>query len=232
LLPPDVREWLPENHLAWFVIGAVEEMDLGAFYAAYRQDGRARPAYDPAMMVALLLYAYARGTRSSRVIERACLEDVAFRVIAAQQRPDHATIARFVERHQDALAGLFGEVLTLCARAGLAQVGVIAVDGTKVAANASRNENLDYQQRARNSRRSDRRRARSTLRSSGETPLHTQNRLTGVQARDRRYGRRPNHPTLFKTLEGSQPRSENSMRQRDYAWSRLAALAPIRPTQQ
>ena len=148
-MPPDVREWLPENHLAWFVIDAVGEMNLDAFYAAYRVDGRARPAYDPAMMVALLLYAYARGTRSSRVIERACSEDVAFRVIAAQQRPDHATIARFVERHQQALAGLFGEVLTLCARSGLAQVGVLAVDGTKVQANASRNENLDYEQLAR-----------------------------------------------------------------------------------
>ena len=115
-MPPDVREWLPERHLAWFVIDAVGEMDLEAFYAAYRVDGRSRPAYDPAMMVALLLYAYARGIRSSRVIERACEEDVAFRVMAAQQRPDHATIARFVERHQDAIAGLFGEVLTLCAR--------------------------------------------------------------------------------------------------------------------
>ena len=149
LMPPDVREWLPDRHLAWFVIDAVAEMDLDAFYAAYRQDGRARPAYDPAMMVAVLLYAYARGTRSSRVIERACEEDVAFRVLAAQRRPDHATIARFVERHQDAIAGLFGEVLTLCARSGLAKVGVIAVDGTKVHANASRNENLDYEQIAR-----------------------------------------------------------------------------------
>src|SRR5919202_1829644 len=149
LMPPDVREWLTERHLAWFVIDAVAEMDLGAFYAAHRVDGRSRPPYDPAMMVALLRYAYARGIRSSRVIERACDEDVAFRVLAAQQRPDHATIARFVERHQDALAGLFGEVLTLCARSGLVKVGVIAVDGTKVRANASRNENLDYEQLAR-----------------------------------------------------------------------------------
>jgi transposase len=149
LMPPDVREWLPENHLAWFVISAVEEMNLDAFYAAHRVDGRSRPPYDPAMMVALLLYAYARGIPSSRVIERACAEDVAFRVIAAQQRPDHATIARFLERHQVALAGLFAEVLTLCARSGLAKVGVIAVDGTKVQANASRNENLDYEQLAR-----------------------------------------------------------------------------------
>jgi transposase len=149
LLPPDVREWLPSGHLAWFVIDAVAEMNLEGFYAAYRVDGRSRPPYDPAMMVAVLLYAYARGIRSSRVIERACEEDVAFRVLAAQERPDHATLARFVERHQEAIAGLFGEVLTLCARSGLVKVGVIAVDGTKVHANASRDENVDYEQLAR-----------------------------------------------------------------------------------
>jgi transposase len=149
LMPPDLREWLPEGHLAWFVIEAVEEMELDVFYGAYRRDGRSRPAYDPAMMVGLLLYAYARGMRSSRAIERACEEDVAFRVISAQQRPDHATIARFIERHQDAIAGLFGEVLALCAKAGLAKVGVIAVDGTKLHANASRDANLDYEQIAR-----------------------------------------------------------------------------------
>jgi transposase len=141
-MPPDVRDWLPEDRLAWFLIDAVAEMHLDAFYAAYRVDERSRPAYDPAMMVAVLPYSYARGNRASRQIERACEEDVAFRVLAAQQRPDHATIARFVERHHDAIAGLFGEVLTLCARQGLASVGVIAVDGTKVPGNA----NLDYEQ--------------------------------------------------------------------------------------
>ena len=149
LMPPDVREWLPEKHLAWFVLAAVEEMDLWPFYEAYRVDGRSRPAYEPAMMVGLLLYAYARGIRSSRVIERACVEDVAFRVVAAQQRPDHATIARFIERHEAALGGLFGEVLLLCARSGLANVGVIAIDGTKLQANASRDANVDYEQLAR-----------------------------------------------------------------------------------
>jgi transposase len=105
LLPPDVREWLPEGHLGWFVIDAVAPMDLAAFYAAYRQDGHGRAGFEPAMMVALLLYAYARGIRSSRAIERACEEDVAFGVLAAQQVPDHATIARFRQRHQDAVAG-------------------------------------------------------------------------------------------------------------------------------
>ena len=149
LMPPDVREWLPAGHLSWFVLDAVAAMDLDVFYGAYRRDGRSRPAYEPAMMVALLLYAYARGMRSSRAIERACEEDVAFRVIAAQSKPDHATVARFVERHQDALAGLFGDVLTLCAKAGLANVAVIAVDGSKLHANASRDENLDYEQLAR-----------------------------------------------------------------------------------
>src|SRR3954468_20084212 len=123
LMPPDVREWLPEGHLAWFVIDAVAAMDLGAFYAVYREDGRSRPAYEPSMMVALLLYAYARGVRSARAIERSCEEDVAYRVIAAQQAPDHATIARFIERHERALGQLFGAVLGLCARAGLVPGG-------------------------------------------------------------------------------------------------------------
>jgi transposase len=149
LMPPDVRGWLPEDHFAWFVIDAVAAMDLAAFYAVYRGDGRARPAYEPTMMVALLLYSYARGVRSSRAIERACIEDVACRVIAAQTKPDHATIARFVERHQQALAGLFSDVLGLCAKAGLVGVNVVAVDGSKVSANASREANVDYERLAR-----------------------------------------------------------------------------------
>src|SRR3954449_4815232 len=149
LLPPDVREWLPENHLAWFVIDAVGVMETSSFYAAYREDGHGRAAYEPSMMVALLLYCWARGVRSARAIERACVEDVACRVIAAHQRPDHATLVRFVERHEHALAGVFGEVLTLCADAGLASVGVIAIDGTKVHANANRDRAMDYEQIAR-----------------------------------------------------------------------------------
>src|ERR1700733_6014572 len=96
LMPPDIRDWLPEGHLAWFVLDAVAGMSLREFYAAYREDGVGRRAYDPAMMVALLLYAYARGIRSARKIERACEEDVAFKTIAILETPDHATIARFV----------------------------------------------------------------------------------------------------------------------------------------
>jgi hypothetical protein len=93
LLPPSLREWLADDHLAWFVVEVVDELDLAAFYGAYRQDGHGRAAHEPAMMVALLVYAYAIGVRSSRAIERRCREDVAFRVIAANQAPDHATIA-------------------------------------------------------------------------------------------------------------------------------------------
>src|SRR4051794_1765186 len=149
LLPPSLREWLPDDHLAWFVIDAVAEMDLAASYASYRADGHGRAAHDPAMMVALLLYVYAIGERSSRRIERRCIEDVAARVICANQAPDHTTIARFRQRHEAALAALFGDVLGLCAEAGLVQVGVIAIDGTKVHANASERATRDYEQLAR-----------------------------------------------------------------------------------
>ncbi len=149
LLPPSLREWLPEDHLAWFVLDAVAEMDLGEFYADYRDDGHGRAAYEPSMMVALLLYAYATEQRSARGIERHCRQDVAYRVICANRVPDHATIARFVVRHEAALAGLFGSVLALRARAGLVSTGVVAIDGTKLAANASREANLDYERIAR-----------------------------------------------------------------------------------
>jgi transposase len=149
LLPPDVREWLPDDHLALFVVDAVEEFDLAAFYARYRRDGWGRPAYDPAVMVALVLYAYAVGVRSARAIERRCVEDVAFRVVAANLRPDHATIARFRAEHERALGELFSQVLRLCRRAGLVCAGVIAVDSTKVAANASGLANMDFDQLAR-----------------------------------------------------------------------------------
>src|ERR1022692_3835366 len=146
LMPLDPRDWLPEGHLAWFLLGSVEQMDLSAFYGSYRVDGWGRAAFEPSMMVSLLLYAYARGEGSSRGIERRCVEDVAYRVIAAQQKPDHATIARFRARHEDALAELFSSVLSLCKQAGLVKVGVIAIDGTKVHANASHHSNLDYEQ--------------------------------------------------------------------------------------
>jgi transposase len=149
LLPPSLRDRLPEGHLAWFVIDAVAQLDLSAFYAAYRADGHDRPAHDPAMMVAMLLYGYAVGERSSRRLERRCVEDVATRVMCVNQAPDHTTVARFRQRHETALAELFGEVLALCAQSGLVRVGVIAVDGTKVAANAAPQATRDFEQIAR-----------------------------------------------------------------------------------
>jgi transposase len=144
LLPPSLRDWLPEDHFAWFVIAAVDEMDLDAFYAAYRADGHGRAAYDPAMLVAVVLYAFATDERSGRGIERHCRQDVAYRVITGNRVPDHATIARFLVRHETALAGLFSSVLRLCDRAGLVASGIVAIDGTKVHANASRDANVGY----------------------------------------------------------------------------------------
>jgi transposase len=146
LMPPSLREWLAADELAWCVLDAVAELDLSAIYGAYRADGHGRAAFDPGMMVALLLYAYAVGERSSRGIERRCRVDVAFRVITANQAPDHATIARFRARHEQALGELFPQVLRLCARAGLVSLGVIALDSTQVAANASGQANLSYEQ--------------------------------------------------------------------------------------
>jgi transposase len=149
LLPPDVREWLPADHLAWFVIDAVTDMDLDAFYAAYRADGHGRAAYEPSLMVALILYAFATGVRSSRAIECHCRQDVAYRVITGNLVPDHATIARFICRHERALAELFSEVLKLCAKGGLVRPGVVSIDGTRIAGNASPEVNCQLEQIAR-----------------------------------------------------------------------------------
>jgi transposase len=144
LLPPSLMDWLAEDHLVWSVLGAVDRMDLAGFYGVYRANGQGRAAYDPAMMVALLLYAYCVGVRSSRQIERACRGDVAFMVICAMQAPDHCTIAEFRRRHQDAIGELFVEVLGLCAEAGLVELGEIAVDSTKMHASASYDRNRGY----------------------------------------------------------------------------------------
>lgn len=141
LLPPSVADWLPGEHLGWFILDAVEEFDLSSFRRAYRADGRGGAAHDPAVMVALLLYAYCTGVVSSRKIEAACQVDVAFRVITGNLVPDHTTIARFRSTHATALAGLFTQVLQLCGQAGLVKVGTVAVDGTKMAAHASLDAN-------------------------------------------------------------------------------------------
>jgi transposase len=137
LMPPSLREWLPEDDLAWLVMDAVRQMDLKKFHSRYREDGRGNAAYDPSMMVSLLLYSYCMGERSSRRIERLCERDVAYRVIAANQVPDHTTVARFRQAYEQELGELFTQVLKLCAEAGLVKVGLVALDGTKLKANAA-----------------------------------------------------------------------------------------------
>ena len=145
LLPPSLTDWLEEDHLVWTVLGAVDQMNLDGFYGAYRANGQGRAAYDPQMMVGLLLYAYCLGIRSSRRIERACREDVAFKVITALEIPDHSTIAEFRRRHQGQLGELFVDVLALCAEAGLVGLGEVSIDGTKMLANASLDRNRRYE---------------------------------------------------------------------------------------
>lgn len=137
LMPPDLSEWLPEGHLAWFVIDAVEGMDLSEFLSSYRADGWGRAALHPRMMVALLVYGYCVGERSSRKLEKLCEDSIAFRVVSGNRKPDHTSIARFRKRHEVAITDLFTQVLSLCHRSGMVKVGLVAIDGTKMKANAS-----------------------------------------------------------------------------------------------
>ena len=144
LLPPDMRDWLPDGHLVYFILDVVRELDLSGIYAAYNGDKGGQPPFDPRMMVGLLLYGYCVGTVSSRKIEKATQEQVPFRVLTADQHPDHDTIAEFRRRHMGALSGLFLQVLRLCREAGLVRLGHVALDGTKVRANASKHKAMSY----------------------------------------------------------------------------------------
>ena len=145
LLPPALQDWLPEGHLALFISDVVEALDLSPIFAAYATgDGRGQPPYHPALVVKLLVYAYCTGKPSSRQIEKATYEEIPYRVLAANQHPDHDTMAAFRQQHLAALAGLFGQVLQLCQRAGLVTLGHVALDGTKVLANASKHKAMSY----------------------------------------------------------------------------------------
>jgi transposase len=143
LLPPDVREWLPSSHLVWFVIETVEQLDTSGFHERSVLGGVGRAGFDPEMLLTLLVYGYANGVRSARQIERLCEVDVAFRVICAQDAPEHSTISRFRAAHEEAFIGLFTQLLVLAARAGLGRFGTVAVDGFKAAADASIDANRD-----------------------------------------------------------------------------------------
>ena len=145
LFPPSLHDWLPEGHLARFLLDVVSALDLSAIYKSYQdKDGRGQAAYAPEMMVRLLLYGYAKGVYSSRKIQTRTFEDVAFRFLSGDQHPDHATIAEFRKRHLDALSGLFTQALLLCSEAGLVKLGHVSIDGTKIKANASKHKAMSY----------------------------------------------------------------------------------------
>lgn len=145
LLPPDLREWLPPAHLALYISDVVESLDLSGILKVYEAgDGRGRPPYHPALMVKLLIYGYCTGKMSSRKLEQATHDDVPFRVLSCNQQPDHDSIAGFRKRHLQELGRLFVQVLQLCERAGLVKLGHVAIDGTKIKANASKYQSLSY----------------------------------------------------------------------------------------
>ena len=146
LLPPSPREWLAEDHPVYFLLDLVDELDLSAILIpAQAKDPRGEKGFDPRMMTMLLLYAYCVGTVSSRKIERACYEDLAFRVLTGNQQPDHSRISEFRRRNLDALKGLFVQILRLCQKAGMVNLGHVALDGTKVQANASKHKAMSHE---------------------------------------------------------------------------------------
>lgn len=147
LLAPSLQDWLPENHLARFVAEVANELDLSAIYFEYeRSDGRGLSAYHPLLLTRLLLYGYSIGITSSRAIEKATYDNVAFRYLAADQHPDHDTIANFRRQHLERLASLFLQALRLCDKAGLVKLGNVALDGTKILANASTHRSVTHEQ--------------------------------------------------------------------------------------
>ena len=147
LLPPSIKDWLPDGHLARFIGDVTQEMDLKPLLSRYRNgDGRGLSAYNPVMMLRLILYGYCVGKRSSRQLEKATYDEVPFRYLAGNQHPDHDTIAAFRKEHLASLGDLFVEVLKLCCEAGMVKVGQVAIDGTKMRANADRNYSFRYNQ--------------------------------------------------------------------------------------
>jgi len=144
LLPPDMKQWLPDDHLVYFILDVVSQLNLSAIYCCYAHCKGGQPPFDPRMMVGLLFYSYCIGLPSSRKIEKATYDRVAFRILTADQHPDHDTIADFRKRHLKALGGLFLEVLLLCQQVGLVKLGHISLDGTKVKANASKHKAMSY----------------------------------------------------------------------------------------
>jgi transposase len=239
LLPPDLRDWLPEGHLAWFVLDVVDQLDLEPFLRVYRADGHGHPAYHPKLLLGVLLYGYAIGVRSSRQIQRRCTEDLAFRVLAANQLPDHVTIARFRVRHEQALAGFLVASLRLCAAAGMIKLGIVALDGTKVAANAANTASHTHDKLEREVADILRQAAAADQREDGEhgqargeqlpealaskagrlARLRQAKALLEAEAaaRQRRYQQRVAALTAAARAKGKQPRAHIKPRRRDEA---------------
>ena len=178
LLPPSLRDWLPENHLAYFVSDLVDQLDLSAIDAVYEKDPRGQPPYDPRMMTKLLVYGYCVGVFSARKIEQRVMEDVGFRVLAAGNAPDFRTIADFRKIHRPALEGFFEQVLRMALEVGAVQVGRVALDGSKVKANASKHKAMSWG-RMQEQEKAIRKQVKQLLRQAAETDA----------AEDRRYGR-------------------------------------------
>ena len=178
LLPPSLRDWLPENHLAYFVSDLVDQLDLSAIYGVYEKEARGQPPYDPRLMTKLLVYGYCVGVFSARKIQREVVEDVAFRVLAAGNAPDFRTIADFRKIHRKALEGFFEQVLRMALEVGAVQVGRVALDGSKVKANASKHKAMSYG-RMQEQEKAIRQQVRELLGRAAETDAEE----------DRRYGR-------------------------------------------
>ena len=251
LLPPDPRDWLPADHLVWFVLDVVDQLDLGPFLAAYRADGHGRAAYHPRMLLGVLLYAYATGVRSSRQVERRCAEDLAFRVLSGNRAPDHVTIARFRVRHQQALAELLVASLKLCAAAGLVRLGLVALDGTKVEANAAAAANRtlaklegEVAQMLREAAETDRAEDLEHGRARGDqlpaelaTPSGRLARLQRAKAqleaeaaeRQRRYAARVEALAAAARARGQHPKARYRPRRRDEAPDPTATANPTDP---
>ena len=194
LLPPSLRDWLPENHLAYFVSDLVDQLDLSAIYAVYEQDLRGQPPYDPRLMTKLLVYGYCVGVFSARKSEQRVVEDVGFRVLAAGNAPDFRTIADFRKMHREALRGFFEQVLRMALEVGAVAVGRVALDGSKVKANASKHKAMSYGRMQ--EQEAIRKEVRKLLQRAAETDA----------AEDRRYGRNRRGDELPEELQRHETR--------------------------
>ena len=218
-----MREWLPEDDLVFVVLDAVAALDLGGFRRRYRADGHGRAAFDPEMMVALLLYGYCQGERSSRVIERRCVRDVGYRVITGWLRPDHATIARFRARHETALGGLFSQVLRVLAAEGMVALGTLSLDGTKLPGSAAPKANKTLPQIEKLLAEAAERDAAEDAELGGKLEEPTPRALA------RRAGRRQRLAAARDRLAAEDQARRDAQRAKQEAWDAAAAGRRPRP---